>query len=88
MPAMWLAEWARVKPWCSPRLRPPRGSQAKCVRRGLASLLNVDMLVLIGDDADRLDLVAVRAELNRALDGMDAAQVRQMLRIVRLATRR
>ncbi len=53
----------------------------------LARGLNVDMLLLIGDDADRLELSAVRAEIVNALGGMDEQTQRQILRIVRLATR-
>ena len=51
----------------------------------IARGLSVDKLVLIGDDADRMDVAAVRAELARTVDAMDETQVRLMLRIARLA---
>ena len=49
--------------------------------------LNVDLLVLIGDDADRLDRAEVRAEIVKGLDGLDDDRLRLMLRIVRITTR-
>ena len=50
----------------------------------LASGLRVDLLVLIGDDASRMPTPDVRGEIVRALDRLDDAHLRFLLRVVRL----
>jgi hypothetical protein len=49
--------------------------------------LQVDILVLIGDEASRLAVPQVRAEVLQALDRMDEVQQRALLRTVRLMVR-
>ncbi len=49
--------------------------------------LKVDLLVLVGDDADRLGTAEVRAAIVKALDELDERTLRQVLRMVRLAAR-
>ena len=50
----------------------------------LARGLNVDQIVLIGDDASRLARNLVRQEILGALDHLSDDQLRSVLRIVRL----
>ena len=53
----------------------------------LASGLRVDLLQLIGDDASRMTTPEVRAEIGRALDQLDDAHLRAVLRVVRLTSK-
>ena len=50
--------------------------------------LRVDMLVLIGDDADRLTSADVRAEIVHGLAELDDERARELLRLVRLMLHR
>lgn len=52
----------------------------------LAKGLKIDVLLLIGDDANRLTDAQVRTEIVNGLAALDEKQLRQVLRIVRLAS--
>ncbi len=51
----------------------------------LALGLKVGVVVLVGDDADSLSAAELRAEIVLGLDKLDDEELRQLLRIVRLA---
>lgn len=53
----------------------------------LANGLRVDLLVLIGDDASRMATRDVRVEIGQVLDRLDGAQLRAVLRVVRLTVK-
>jgi transcriptional regulator with XRE-family HTH domain len=53
----------------------------------LARGLQVDLLVLVGDDAARLPRSQVRQEIVETLDRMNEAELRALLRVTRLTTR-